>query len=256
MPTFIALVRPPASSFAGALSSHPQKDFINPGLALEQHMAYVQALRSAGAQTVTLDPLPDFPDAVFVEDNAVIFDHGALICRMKEKSRRDEVQNTAREIEKYRSLKFMEPPATLDGGDVLNTGDTLFVGLSTRTNREALDQLARFSGKPVVPVEVRKGLHLKTSASYLGNHLLVLDSANVDAVPFSRFDRIEVAPEESYAANCLALGNIVILPAGHPRTKEMIREKGYEVIEVPMSEFEKADGGVTCLSLIIPEVPA
>jgi len=251
MPSPIALVRKPGPDFIHAISGHPQKHRIDTKRALNQHGQYVRALQQAGARVVTLESLDEFPDSPFVEDTAVIFDQEALICLMQEKSRRGEVESVAKEIGNHRAITYLKPPATLDGGDVLMTDEVIYVGQSTRTNGQAVTALQDCCGKPCVPVAVHRGLHLKSSVSFLGGHLVLIDPASVETSAFKKFEWIEVNEEERYAANCLTLGKFVLLPAGFPQLAKKIRAHGYEVIELEMSEFEKADGGVTCLSLII-----
>ena len=248
-----ALVRKPSPAFVRALSKHPQKNQIDYQLASEQHHGYTEALKRAGAKVVALEPLADFPDSPFVEDTAVIFDSQAIICRMKEESRSGEVTSVADAITNLRPLHHLQPPATLDGGDVLITEHAVFVGQSTRTNKEAAVAMQAVCGKPCIPVTVLRGLHLKSAVSFLGRNLLVIDAESIDPSPFKSFDWIAADTSDRYAANCLALGEFVILPAGYPRLADQIRAHGFKPIEIEMSEFEKADGGVTCLSLIIPE---
>ncbi len=251
MPSTIALVRKPGPAFAHALSGHPQKHRIDTQRALDQHGHYVSALKQAGARVVILEPLDEFPDGPFVEDTAVIFEREALICCMKEPSRRGEVESVAEEVGNHRAIIRLEPPATLDGGDVLITEQTVYAGQSTRTYREAVTALADSCGKPCIPVPVHRGLHLKSSVSFLGGNLLVIDPSRVETSPFKNFEWIEMDESERYAANCLVLGKFVLMPAGFLRVADKIRGHGYQVIELEMSEFEKADGGVSCLSLII-----
>ena len=202
---------------------------------------------------MTLETLDEFPDSPFVEDTAVIFEREALICHMKEKSRCGEVESVAQEVGNHRTIIRLEPPATLDGGDVLMTEQAVYVGQSTRTNREAVTALADCCGKPCVPVPVHRGLHLKSSVSFLGGNLLVIDPSSVETSALKNFEWIEVDERERYAANCLALGKFVLLPAGFPKVADKIRAHGFQIIELEMSEFEKADGGLTCLSLIFWE---
>ena len=248
----LALVREPGLSFTAALSSHADKNQIDHARAFRQHRGYVRALEEAGMEILSLPPLDDFPDSTFVEDTAVILKERALICRLKENSRQGETDFISEEIGKHRPLKFMEPPATLDGGDVLDTGKILFAGLSGRTNPEGIDALRELSQKPVVPVRVLKGLHLKNAVSYLGNDLVVLNPLRIDPEPFQHFKKSEVSENESYAANCLRVGETVIMAAGFPAVEGKIKAEGFKVLTVEMTEFEKADGGVTCLSLIFP----
>ncbi len=249
----VALVRKPGPDFIDALSGHPQKTRIDFKLALEQHSSYVRALQQAGARVVTLEPLQGFPDSVFIEDTAVIFGDKALLCSMKAESRRGEVESVAGEVGNHRKIIDLQPPVTLDGGDVLMTDDAVYVGQSTRTNKEAVQALADHSEKPCTPVPVLRGLHLKSAVSFLGNGILVIDPTSVETSSFKKFEWIKVDESERYAANCLTLGDFVLLPAGFSRVADKIRSHGFQVIELEMSEFEKADGGVTCLSLIIRE---
>jgi dimethylargininase len=131
------------------------------------------------------------------------------------------------------------------------TDSAVYVGQSTRTNRDAIQALQDWCGKPCIPVAVHRGLHLKSSVSFLGGNLLVIDPTSVATSQFKNFEWIEVNEKERYAANCLTLGKFVLLPASFPEVADKIRSHGFNTIELEMSEFEKADGGVTCLSLIL-----
>ncbi len=246
----IALVREPTPDFSNAISNHPQSDCIDYGKAISQHKQYTAALTSAGLSVIHLDPEENFPDSPFVEDPIVILENRAILCSMKAETRRGEGESIAAELELYMTVVPMLPPATLDGGDVLQTEDEIFVGKSARTNMEGIEVLKAFTKKPVTIVPVLEGLHLKSAATYLGNEKVILDVAKVDATAFKKFGIVEVSPQESYSANCLVVGDYVIAPQGYPKLAAKIRDFGFKVIQIPMSEFEKADGGVTCLSLI------
>ena len=246
-----ALVRPPSKNFSRALSKHPDAISINLKKARQQHAAYCEALKTAGLVVEVLEPLDAFPDSVFIEDNAVILQNRAILCSMKETSRKEEVSFLEEALKSHLPVQQLETPVFIDGGDILQTEDTLFVGQSQRTNTEALQALQELTTKQVIPVQVKQELHLKTSVSFLGNNLLTLHSSNIETEPFRDFDWIEVNEEEAYAANCLAVGNVVILPAGFPKLEQRIREHGFSTLPLDMSEFQKADGGVTCLSLLI-----
>jgi dimethylargininase len=253
MNVFTALVRKPGLNFSQALSEHPQKNNIDLASALLQHEGYVKALQEIGGKVEHLPPQDHLPDATFVEDTAVILHDKILLCPMKEPSRQEEVQSIASVLKTHGDCMKLDSYATLDGGDVMQTTpDAIFVGLSNRTNLQAITALAKLTSKKVIPVAVTKGLHLKSAATYLGNNLLIIDPSRVDSSNLQHFDWIEVTGSESYSANCLALGNSVLMPAGFPNVSEQIRAHGLETLELEMSEFEKADGGVTCLSLIIP----
>ena len=246
-----ALTRSPSKNFANALSGHPEATSINIQKARQQHAVYCEALQTAGLAVEVLEPLDDFPDSVFIEDNAVILEGRAVLCSMKETSRRGEVPFLADALHSRLPVLQLQQPVFIDGGDILQTEDTLFVGLSQRTHREAVEALQSLSSKQVVPVHVKQGLHLKTSVSTLGNHLLILQPSQVDTEPFNDYEWIEVDEDEAYAANCLMVGKHVILPAGFPKLEQRIQAHGFSTLPIDMSEFQKADGGVTCLSLLI-----
>lgn len=248
-----ALVRPPSPTFINALSGHPEASSIDFEKARQQHAAYCQALTTTGATVETLEPLDAFPDSVFIEDNAVILEERAVLCSMKETSRMGEIPYLADALPSHLPAVRLHPPVFIDGGDILQTESTVFVGQSQRTGEQAATALQALTSKTVVPVRVKEGLHLKTSVSYLGNNLLVIHPANVEAEKFREFEWIEVDDDEAYAANCLAVGEYVILPAGYPKLERRIQKHGLKTLPVAMSEFQKADGGVTCLSLLINE---
>jgi len=252
MSAFTALVRKPGKSFPQALSEHSEKKSIDLAIALSQHEEYVKALQQAGGNVEHLPTQDQLADSTFVEDTAIALEDKFLLCPMKELSRQAEVQSTAAVLKTYRDCITMGSPATLDGGDVMDTPNTIYVGLSKRTNLRAIQALSKLTSKKVVPVAVTKGLHLKSATTFLGKNLLIIDPTRVDASNLKHFDWIEVSESESYSANCLALGNTVLMPAGFPNVRDKIQSHGRETVELEMSEFEKADGSITCLSLIIP----
>jgi dimethylargininase len=246
-----AWVRPPSQNFAQALSEHPKATSINLQKARQQHAAYCETLKSAGLIVEVLEPLNAFPDSVFIEDNALILEGQAVLCSMKEPTRRKETSFLASTLQSHLPVQQLKSPVFIDGGDVLQTEDTVFVGQSQRTNPEAVTVLQSLTSKQVIPVQVKKGLHLKTSVSSLGKNLLVINPSHVEVEPFREFEWIEVEEEEAYAANCLMVGDSVILPAGFLKLEQKIQAQGFSTLPVEMSEFQKADGGVTCLSLLM-----
>ena len=250
MQSFTALVRPPGISFPQAISNHPQKQGINYFRALNQHQNYVATLKQIGGKILSLPPEDSLPDSTFVEDTAFIFGETAFLCSMKETSRRNEVESVAKILKDH--LKLLQLQPYLDGGDILSTPEAVYIGLTSRTDAKAAKFLSKQICKKMVPIPVIKGLHLKSAVSYLGNNILLISPERVETSAFKNFKWIEVEERDSYAANCLALGNRVIMPAGFQKVNEKIRQCGFETIELEMSEFEKADGGITCLSLIIP----
>jgi dimethylargininase len=244
----IAFVRSPGPSFNQAISSNLKNQPIDIKRACLQHESYIAALKETGLDVISLPSADEYPDAPFVEDTTVVFDHIALACPNKEKSRRGEGPSIHKEIKKHITIKSLPPSVTLDGGDVLNTEEKIFVGISSRTNLTAVNSLAKFTTKPVIPVKVIRGLHLKTSVSYLGNNIIVLDPSSIETTSLRTFKWIETS---GYAANCLAIGNIVLISKGCTEEADKIRLKGFKTLQVDISEFEKADGGLTCLSIIL-----
>ncbi len=218
-----------------------------------QHAAYHDALRRAGAEVETLPAEPDLPDAVFVEDTAVVLDEVAIITRPGAESRRGEVASIARALARYRTLARIDPPATLDGGDVLRVGREIFVGRSSRTNAAGIAQLAALAGRHgcrVTPVDVRGCLHLKSAVTAIDDETIVINRTLLDAAPFRRFRALDVDPTEDAAANVLALGGIVHVSARFPRTRAAIDAAGFETLALDLSELEKAEGALTCGSLV------
>ena len=250
MRSFTAFVRPPGVSFPQAISSHPAKEEIDLSRAREQHRSYVNALKKAGAKILAMPPEDSLPDSTFVEDTAFVFEDRAFLCFLKEETRRNEIESIEKILKGYR--KTVRLPPYLDGGDILDTPDSIFIGLSGRTDAKAIESLSQQINKKVVSVPILKGLHLKSAVSYLGNNILLLNPGRVDSSAFKGFQWIEVEEKNSYAANCLAMGNLVFMPAGFPMVRKKIFQQGFKTIELEMSEFEKADGGVTCLSIILP----
>tara|TARA_B100000686_G_scaffold352290_1_gene453772 strand:+ start:1340 stop:2116 length:777 start_codon:yes stop_codon:yes gene_type:complete len=247
-----ALVRKPTPSIVRAISQHPEKHTINYERARDQHHQYVAVLESSGAKVIHLPQLNDYPDAVFIEDTAVTVEDKAYLCSMGAKSRHSEGLSVLRVLEKLLPVETIDSPIMLDGGDVLQTEEILFMGLSTRTNQQAIDFFRSRVSKTVISVPVSNCLHLKTAATYIGQDTLIVDPQRIDLSIFSNFKKIEITPEESYSTNVLAIGDSIIMAEGYPRLSGILASRGFKVLTTPMSEFEKADGGITCLSLILP----
>jgi dimethylargininase len=251
--SLIAIIRGVSSSINQCeLSFHPRQ-LIDAGRAVAQHKAYADCLAELGAQIVSLPAEPQLPDAVFVEDTAVVLEEIAIIPHMGVVSRRPEVAGVASALRHYRPLKFLNEPATLDGGDVLRIGRTIFVGLSRRTNREGIDQLRQVVsdyGYRVQSIEVRGCLHLKSACSYIGNNTILLHRPWIETERLREFQLFDVAGDESGAANALLLNDVVVMPASFPRTRSAIEKEGFRVRTIDVSELQKAEAGVTCCSLI------
>jgi len=173
-------------------------------------------------------------------------------------SRRPEARSLVDTLSRYRPVKFLVEPATLDGGDVLRVGDRIFVGLSQRTNREGflqLSEILRAYNYQVHPVEVRGCLHLKSACSYIGNDTMLMNRSWIDAEPLRGFELIDVPAEEPAGANALLVNDIVIIPASFPKTCALLEERGFRIRTIDLSELQKAEAGVTCSSLIFNGEP-
>jgi len=254
-----AIVREVSPSINDCELSFHARQPIDVAKAIEQHQAYQDCLAELGVRIVSLPAEPDLPDAVFVEDPAVIVDEIAIISNMGAPSRRPEISSLANALSHYRPLKSLTEPATLDGGDVMRIGRSVFVGLSRRTNREGIDQLSGVLGSygyKVQPVEVRGCLHLKSACSYIGNGTVLVNRSWIDVEPLSGFELLDVPEEESAAGNALLLNDVVIIPSSFPETRALLERQGFRVRTIDLSELQKAEAGVTCTSLIFNDETA
>jgi dimethylargininase len=248
-----AITREVSPSMEACELTHLERQAIDIDLARAQHAAYRDCLRGLGIRVIELPAAPEFPDAVFVEDPVVVLDEVAVVTRMAAESRRGEGDSLARELEKHRTLRRMQRPATLDGGDVLRAGRTLFVGLSARTNAAGIQQLAAEAepfGYRVQPVALEGCLHLKSGASYLGGDAVLVHRPWVDAGAFAGMRVVDVPAGEEWGANVLWVDGTVLVAAGFPRTAELIAGMGREVRVLDNSEMRKAEGALTCCSVV------
>jgi dimethylargininase len=253
-PARIAVTRQVSSAMARCELTHLERTVIDVALAREQHRAYEQALRDLGCRIESLPEEPELPDSVFVEDTAIVLDEVAVITRPGASSRRPETAAIAAALGRYRQLLRIEPPGTLDGGDVLRLARTLYVGISSRSNATGIEQLRELLlpfGYRVQPLAVRGCLHLKSAVTQVSADRLLINSRWVERNAFSGMSFLEVDGSEPSGANALLIGEDVIYPASHPRTAEMLHRNGIRVHAVQISETEKAEGGVTCCSLLI-----
>jgi len=234
--------------------THLARAPIDVELARQQHAGYEQALRDAGYTVERLSASADMPDSVFIEDVAVVFDELAIVTRPGAESRRAEVPAVADALARYRPVRTIHAPGIIDGGDVLSVGRRVFVGRSTRTNAEAIAQMQQTlapHGYTVCAVTVRGCLHLKSAVTALTDGLVLANPAWIDCAVFDAFDLIEVDASEPMAANALCLADRVIYPTAFPRTAQRIAARGLRLALVNASELAKAEGAVTCCSLII-----
>lgn len=237
--------------------THLSRRPIDPARAAAQHGDYEAALAAAGLAIVRLPDLPDAPDGVFVEDTALLLGRHAIVTRPGAPSRAGETESTAAALAGEFTVHRLGA-GTLDGGDVLRIGRTLYVGLSGRTNRagiQALGDLASLLGYRVVPVKTTGCLHLKTAATFIGADgagapILLHHPSWVPAAHFADVEPVAVAAGEEAAANALRVGDTLLLAAGNPRTAGALAARGFTVVEIDNSELQKAEAGLTCCSLI------
>jgi dimethylargininase len=249
----IAITRPLSPSFANGERTHVERVAIDLPAAIAEHAAYEDTLRALGVRVVRAPAAPEHPDAVFVEDTAIVLDELAIIARPGAASRRPETAAIAQLLGTYRPLHHIEAPATLDGGDVLRVGRTLFVGRSSRTNDAAIAQLQSLVAPweyRVIPVPVTHCLHLKTAVTAVGGDRVLINPAWTDASAFGAFELIAVSDDEPFAANALLVGERVIYPSHFPRTAERLEHAGVRVIGTSCREITKAEGAVTCCSIV------
>jgi len=221
--------------------------------AVAQHRAYEACLRELGVEVISLPAEPGLPDCMFVEDPAVVVEQIAVMTRMGAESRRREAERLSTMLARFRPLKWIREPATLEGGDVLRLGSTLYVGLSGRTNQAGIDQLARILepfGYSIRAVTVRGCLHLKSGCCAIGGRRILANRQWVDTTAFENCEIVDVPPEEPGAANVLTIGETALVPAAYPRTADLLQSLGVCVRQLDISELMKAEAGLTCSSIL------
>jgi dimethylargininase len=247
-----AIVRKPAETFAHGISTANlgKPDY---NIALKQHDAYCEALIKCGLELTVLDANPNFPDSCFVEDTAIVTKDFGIIARPGDKRRLGEEQEIQKILEKeFNHLYHIQEPGTLDGGDIMQADNKFYIGLSARTNLAGSKQLSEILKQhhfDVYSIPVCTMLHFKTGVNYLGDNNLLVHRDFCSKEDFKSYNRISIEQGEEYAANSLRINNYVLTPKGFPKTKASIENLGYKTIELEMSEFQKMDGGLSCLSL-------
>lgn len=249
----IAITREVSPSIGKCELTHLSRQVIDLELARLQHNRYEDALRACGCEVLRLAEDAALPDSVFVEDIAIVVDELAIITRPGAASRRPETATIAEALAAYRKLYVLEPPATLDGGDVLRLGKHIYVGLSSRSNQAAIQQM-RAILEPfdytVEGVTVEGCLHLKSAVTQVAEDTLLLNRRMIDARVFGDLKVIEVDEAEPLAANALLINDEVIYATAFPGTRRRMAEAGIAIRAVEVSELMKAEGAVTCCSLI------
>lgn len=249
-----AVTREISPRFAECEITHIERTPIDLDTARAQHAEYVNVLKQLGCNVIELPAEADLPDSVFVEDTAFILPEVAVITRPGADSRKPETESILRALMSLTRLVQVCEPATVDGGDVLVLGKSIYIGLSTRSNQVAIDQLNDMLGHygyTVRGVPLHDCLHLKSAVSRVDDKTLLINKNWVDAGHFAGFDVVEVDPSEPAAANCLPIGETIIFPTAFPKARVRLEEKGYKVVTVDVSELAKAEGAVTCCSLIL-----
>ena len=246
-----AIARAPAKTFDRGITT-TNLGAPNYEMVLEQHQAYVEALKSIGLTVIELDPLPDYPDAHFVEDTAVVTPEVAIITNPGAPSRQGEEKSIASVLEQYRQIEHIQAPGTIDGGDVLMIGKHFLIGISERTNQQGAEQIGRILekyGNTHTTIPVGAGLHFKSSVNTVSNNTLVVTQDFVNHEALKAYDKIAVDHKESYAANTLWINDHLLVPKGFPNTNSKLEALGRPIVELDVSEMQKMDGGLTCLSI-------
>ncbi len=247
-----AIVRKPCKNFQFGISSSNlgEPDFQR---ALHQHSKYVEALLKCNLSVIELIEDDRYPDSTFVEDTAVVDKKFAVITNLGAESRKGEEIEISEKLNGfYENIEFIKAPGTLEGGDVMKVEDHYYIGLSDRTNNEGANQLTKILksfGYSSSKVLLKKVLHLKTGISYLGDSILLVSGEFKDHPDFKKYKLIKVLNSEAYATNSLRINEYVLIPKGYPNLKKQIQNYNFKILELEMSEFEKMDGGLSCLSL-------
>jgi len=249
------IVKRPCSCITEGITSAPELGKPDYALALTQHDAYIDALKSCGVTVTVLDADEDFPDSCFVEDTAVLTRRCAIITNPGAASRNKEVEAmipVIRQFYRENCIEYIQAPGTLEGGDVMMVGDHFYVGRSARTNAEGIRQFISILEKYGLSgseVKLENVLHLKTGVNYIEHNNMLVTGEFIDKPEFREYHKYIIPEEEAYAANCIWVNEHVIVPANFPKTAQIVRDAGYDVILVDTSEYRKIDGGLSCLSL-------
>jgi dimethylargininase len=249
----VAVTRELTAAIGNCELTFLHRSAIDFGLAQQQHRDYQSALSSLGCEVVVVPAPPGLADSVFIEDTALVLDDIAVMLRPGVASRQPEVAGVAEVLQQYKPLKAIEPPGTIDGGDLLRVGNRIFAGLSTRSNQSGIQQLRDIVsdfGMTVETVETTKCLHLKSAVSEVAPGTLLINTDWISSLAFKDFEMIPVDKEETHAANALRIGKNLIYPSSFPRTMDALVNRGIDVLPVDLTELQKAEGAVTCCSLI------
>ena len=249
------IVRRPCRAICEGITSAPELGKPIYEKALQQHDTYIEALKQCGVEVTVLEADERYPDSCFVEDPALITRKCAIITNPGAASRNGEKNEIIGAVKKFfpeDKIEYIKDPGTLEGGDVMMVGDTLYVGLSARTNAEGIRQLTEILNKyglECIQVPLEKVLHLKTGVNYIENNNMLVSGEFIEKPEFEKYNKIVIPEDEAYAANCIWVNDTVIVPEGYPAVLKAVQDAGYKTLLVDTSEFRKIDGGLSCLSL-------
>lgn len=249
-----AITRKISPRFNECEITHIDRTPINLELAETQHDEYIKALQELNCEVIELPAEKDLPDSVFVEDTAFILPEVAVITRPGADSRKPEINSIIPALLPHKNLIHVTAPATVDGGDVLVLGKKIYIGLSTRSTMQAVEQLNNLLnafGYQVIGIKLTDCLHLKSAVTKVDDTTLLINPKWVDSTHFSGFDLIPIHASEDFAANCLPINGQIIYPTSFPQTQKVLESKGYKIKNVNLDELAKAEGAVTCCSLIL-----
>ncbi|TFG96499.1 hypothetical protein E4H12_10915 [Candidatus Thorarchaeota archaeon] len=245
-----AIVRPPSKSYRKCISSHPLHHTLDFNLALEQHRKYCSTLSELGLEVIRLPPEDDYPDSCFVEDTVILHGNKAAIARPAKKSRQGEETSIEEVLKDYKQILRIEAPGTIEGGDVIHLEDSLISGLTQRTNSDGIYQTASWLGVKIDVIEDSSIVHLKSYVTFVGGDTIVTTKHFVEHPLLSDYSKIIIPEHEAYAANTLTCNGSVLVPAMHLDSIQLLKDAGFDVIPLDVSEFEKCEGALTCLSII------
>jgi dimethylargininase len=253
---FVAVTNVPSPLLYLGVRTFADEAAVDYAIALREHEQYREALRRCGCRVISLEVNRDYPDSVFVEDTALVLDEVAIMMSPGAASRRDEPRGIEPTLAEYREVVRVEPPGTIDGGDIVRSGKQLYVGESQRTNPAGISALAALSrgyGYDVKSIPVFGCLHLKSACSALPDGRFLVNADWIDVSPLPSDLLLHVPDGEPWAGDVLVIGERIIVSDAFPDTIELLEREGWEVVPVGVSEFAKVEGGVTCLSLVFDE---
>ena len=248
-----AIIRSISPNMGDCELTHLERESINIQKAIEQHSEYELVLEKLGCNMITASAAPSLPDSVFVEDCAIVLDELAIMTHPGAEIRRAEVKGIAEVLASHRELFYIESPGIIDGGDVLVIGKNIWVGLSNRSNLNAIEQVQQITsefGYSVKGVEVRECLHLKSAVTQVAEDTVLLNPKWINVDIFNDYKIIETHQDEPNAANALLINEVVLYPKAYPLTAQVLKNNGIQIMELDNSEVTKAEGALTCCSII------